>query len=103
MKTLSDKWVIARSLEILGGTHVSPEAVKRGLREMSMFRCNNCGELKDADWECPEEDPSNPCELICEHCWTEKYICPECGEYPCECDPYEPTEYDEWQSYDQDC
>lgn len=40
---------------------------------MSMFYCNQCDELKDADDGC-DEDPSDDRELICVECMEQNEI-----------------------------
>lgn len=42
-----------------------------GDKKMSIFRCNYCDNLKDADIHGCMEDPRDDCECLCEDCHTE--------------------------------
>lgn len=43
---------------------------------MSIFYCNYCGELKDDDWDPPEDIGGD---LVCGGC-VENYLCDSCNE-----------------------
>lgn len=46
---------------------------------MSVFRCNKCENIFDADYVGIYEDPTNDCANLCESC-IEEYACMICGD-----------------------
>ena len=67
---------------------------------MAMYYCLNCDNLLDDDYHPACEHPWRKDELVCPDC--ESYLQYEMTEAARE-DHYEPTERDEWESYDPDC